>query len=424
VRYIPDIYLTILIIRGGIYGLFKEIEKNINIFLDFFVLIACYAFYMWKVPVKDEVTVEAGISELDINDFIKEDYKDDVEASFQSTLSEEELQTIGSYHVTLICNEKEYSVKVNVVDTTAPTAVVKDVEVYENDEVTADMFVEEYQDVTEVEVSFKDEVSTTSGGGQQQVTLVFTDTSGKASEYTVSLNVIADTEAPVFSDMQDIEITEGGTVSYKKDVTVTDNHDEDVEINVDTSNVDLNTAGTYEVTYTATDSAGNTATQTRNIIVYAKNEDGITVEEVYELAQEVIDSIITDDMTGYEKLSAIYYWVRNNLTYVSSTDKPAYYISTYQGLTTKMGDCYVYYATSRALLTCAGIDNLEICKSDTSVVGHYWNLVNIGDGWYHFDTVRRKNFSGLYLDDATLMAYSQAHNNSHIYDASLYPDIE
>lgn len=142
------------------------------------------------------------------------------------------------------------------------------------------------------------------------------------------------------------------------------------------------------------------------------------------MAQEVIDSIITDDMTGYEKLSAIYYWVRNNLTYVSSTDKPAYYISAYQGLTTKMGDCYVYYATSRALLTCAGIDNLEICKSDTSVVGHYWNLVNIGDGWYHFDTVRRKNFSGLYLDDATLMAYSQAHNNSHIYDASLYPDIE
>ena len=56
---------------------------------------------------------------------------------------------------------------------------------------------------------------------------------------------------------------------------------------------------------------------------------------------------------------------------------------------------------------------------------HYWNLVDIGDGWYHFDSTPRKDKSEFFLlTDAELEAYSSTHKNTHIFDRSLYPEIK
>ncbi|MCD8028029.1 MAG: hypothetical protein LUF02_05075, partial [Erysipelotrichaceae bacterium] len=188
-------------------------------------------------------------------------------------------------------------------------------------------------------------------------------------------------------------------------------------------NLNLMTLGTYEVIYTATDVAGNTAKETITVTVKASSSS-VTLDSVNSLADEVLSSIITTSMSDYQKIKAIYNWVRNHLSYADGTDKPAYYVAAYKGFTKRSGDCYVYWATSKVLLTRAGISNMDIKKTDTSVSGHYWSLVNIGEGWHHFDTTPRKGgFDGFYLTDEELMAYSESHNNSHIYDASLYPDI-
>ena len=51
----------------------------------------------------------------------------------------------------------------------------------------------------------------------------------------------------------------GEPVSFRKYVTVTDNVDKDVELEVDSSSVNLTKAGSYTVVYRVVDSSGNAA---------------------------------------------------------------------------------------------------------------------------------------------------------------------
>ena len=69
----------------------------------------------------------------------------------------------------------------------------------------------------------------------------------------------------------------------------------------------------------------------------------------------------------------------------------------------RQGDCYVFACTAKVLLTRAGITNMDIEKIPAKT-RHYWNLVDIGDGWYHFDTTPRKDGTIFFMwDDAKLM---------------------
>ncbi len=80
--------------------------------------------------------------------------------------------------------------------------------------------------------------------------------------------------------------------------------------------------------------------------------------------------------------------------------------------------------TAKCLLTRAGIKNMDIEKIPTPTTMHYWNLIDIGEGWHHFDTCRRVDGSTFfYKTDAELMAYSNSHDGTHNYDRSRYPDI-
>ena len=61
--------------------------------------------------------------------------------------------------------------------------------------------------------------------------------------------------------------------------------------------------------------------------------------------------------------------------------------AAYQGLHNRQGDCYVYQMTSKVLLDAAGIENRLIDTMPLRYL-HCWNLVNIGEGWYHFDACK------------------------------------
>lgn len=62
------------------------------------------------------------------------------------------------------------------------------------------------------------------------------------------------------------------------------------------------------------------------------------------------------------------------------------------------------------MLDVCGIQNVDIVKSDTSHSAHYWSLINLGDGWYHFDATPRKGGGNFFmLTDAELAAYSTKH---------------
>ena len=70
-------------------------------------------------------------------------------------------------------------------------------------------------------------------------------------------------------------------------------------------------------------------------------------------------------------------------------------------------------------MTRAGIKNQGIVKQGG---GHYWSLVDIGNGWYHFDATPRKGGGEFFmLTDAEIERYSKSHGNSHVWDKTKYP---
>ena len=98
----------------------------------------------------------------------------------------------------------------------------------------------------------------------------------------------------------------------------------------------------------------------------------------------------------------------------------------YAGLTTGKGDCFTYYAVSRALLTVLEIDNLPVERVGGEA-RHYWNLVDCGDGWYHFDACPRSSrlpyfLSFMFTDQQAADYTAEAGRCYYDFDGTLLPE--
>lgn len=139
------------------------------------------------------------------------------------------------------------------------------------------------------------------------------------------------------------------------------------------------------------------------------------------MADQVLAGIITPEMNDHQKATAIYYWVRRNMSYSAGTgnigDWPA---AAYEGFRRRRGHCYTYYSVSLALLSRAGIPSVEVIRETD--FDHWWNLVYVDGEWLHFDTTpRRLGGDFCLLTTAQLFAYSDTHDASHVFDVSQYP---
>ena len=150
--------------------------------------------------------------------------------------------------------------------------------------------------------------------------------------------------------------------------------------------------------------------------------DQMTESPVSEIAGQILSEITTEGMTDMEIAFAIYRWTGSSIAYVGSSDKTDWSEAAYRGFTERIGDCYTYFAVAKALFMEAGIENVDVVKGDHGGSSHYWSLINLGDGWYHVDCTPRRSPGRFFMNtDAELESYSQANNNSHIFDGSLYP---
>ena len=104
-------------------------------------------------------------------------------------------------------------------------------------------------------------------------------------------------------------------------------------------------------------------------------------------AQRILKKITTKDMNKMQKGYAIYRWTKRNISYAGSSDKSDYRIGARDGLLNRRGDCFTYFAVAKVLLDEAGIKNKSVVKLRKSEkeARHYWSLINVGTGWYHFD---------------------------------------
>jgi len=237
-----------------------------------------------------------------------------------------------------------------------------------------------------------------------------------------------DETAPVLAGVKNLTVEVGSVISYKRGVSATDDSGECV-LEIDTSTVDLNTVGTYTVVYKATDAAGNVASQT--IVVTVVEPARVTEEEINALADAVIAEVITEDMTLYQKAEALWTWCHYQITYSYSAGERGVLAGAYEGLHDKKGDCYAYYATYEVLLNRVGIENMCVTRiGGTS--NHWWNLVNLGDGWYHCDTSPRKighKYKCFMQTDEQIAAYEAIYTeinpdkpNYFTFESDLYPE--
>jgi len=367
--------------------------------------------------VQADVYMEAGASKPTLADFVV----GGGDSKFITNLSAINYNKPQDAKVLVSVDGIEYESVLHIRDTVAPTATFKNIESFTGILKTAEDFVVEAEDNTKIKYSFETEPDFNMVGTQNLIVNV-TDLGGNVTSGEVTLTLADDTEFPVISGVTEITVFVNSTISYMKGVTITDNCSEGLKTSIDHTQVNSTVAGDYPITYTATDASGNTTTVDSVIHVRERVYD---INEINAAADRALAGIITDGMSNYDKCYAIFNYVKHHVTYLNGSDKNNYLRGAYEGLIEGRGDCFVYAATSKILLTRAGIPNMDIAKIPSST-HHYWNLVDIGDGhgWYHFDTTPRKDHPVIFLwDEATMMAYSAQHYGSHNYDHNVYPVV-
>jgi hypothetical protein len=134
-----------------------------------------------------------------------------------------------------------------------------------------------------------------------------------------------------------------------------------------------------------------TIRDTSNISNAYKSGDTSSLTEdekkTLDAASNLLDSIITDGMTDYEKEVAVYEWLCTNVTTdFSSTiavPDPALSVDQPLGVLTNHAAVCVGYATTFRLLM--NMMDIECMVVHDTYLSHSWDLVNIDGGWYHVD---------------------------------------
>lgn len=389
-----------------------------------FLLAAGSAFnFLVVANVATEITVEAG-GQAHAEMFLKKDWG--IPISFDTPLGEAELSHPGDYPVALRYLGLTYTGIVHVRDTVRPEAVTKAVTALAPDSPDPVDFLDGVWDVTPVTAAFGTPPDMTKDG-EQTVTILLTDEGGNTVEVPAQLTVILDNQPPTILGVQkEITVYQGDTVSYRAGVTVTDNTDDDPQLSIDSSQVDLSTPGEYTVVYIATDQHNNLAVKESKITVLKKKANYVELETIRAAVDDWLSSVINDTMSSEQKLRAVYRWIRQYCSYVNYSNKEDYHQAGYAMLQTHSGDCYSFFALSKLTMEALGLPNIDVVKVKNFPRdnGHYWSLVSLdgGETWYHYDTTPRVNGGNFCLvSDAYMDEYSENNKDCFNRDKSLYP---
>ena len=358
------------------------------------------------------------------------DLTGDASAEFGADFDPDCVNHAGKYTFSVISGGKNVKVKLTVKDTVAPTMEVQrvywavgtelpDPKYFVASTTEADYYTGEYVGDLPNFTSYSD----------YAVKVQYTDASGNQSPvYDVILTPCKD-DVPPTIEVRDVECRVGEGIVWRNYVTLTDNCAGEIKLTVDSSRVNFNQEGSYTVYYTATDASGNVAQAQATVLVVTMN---VTDEMLYTEIDKVIARIITPDMDKAAQCRAVYAYVQGNIAYVNTSTKGDWKYAAYMALfSSGTGDCYSYFAASKAFFERLGIENLDIQRlpgyTDNT---HFWSLVNIGTKenpvWYHYDSTRLTaayDVSGCLLTDAQVDAYDtwRAGDYFRIYDKSKYP---
>lgn len=121
--------------------------------------------------------------------------------------------------------------------------------------------------------------------------------------------------------------------------------------------------------------------------------------KLYEKVVEILDKIIEDDMTDYEKELAIHDYIVTNCEYGYTDYSRDYAYRAYGCLVQNKAVCNGYAESMSLLLTCAGVENKIVTGVGKGEL-HAWNQVCLDGKWYNVDATwddplpDRKNYAG------------------------------
>jgi hypothetical protein len=259
---------------------------------------------------KSSITIELGNEDaIKISDFL--DLSKDELKNAKLNTKDVNFFKEGNYKATISYKDKDYDIKVKVKDTVAPKITVSDnIVVQTNNPLHMSDIITNVTELSgNIDASFKDKPKSEStestektdstestennatgviavGGcnlkhndeitytksGDYDNTITVTDDAGNSTDIDIKISVI---DAPVINGISDKTVTVGDTIDYLSGVSASDGKGTDItgSIEVDSSKVDINTPGTYQITYKVTDSYGFSTGANCNITVNEKKEE-------------------------------------------------------------------------------------------------------------------------------------------------------
>lgn len=319
------------------------------------------------------------------------------------TLALIDVKKLGVQKLTYLVDGKEHKLKVNVVDTTPPDLVLRDLTYYFGDkEKVYKDFVKSVSDASgDVELSYEGKFDFKKLG-IYELKVTAKDKSGNVTTKTATLTVKADNRGPVFSGLKNITVEKGASIDYYANVKAVDARDGEMKFTVDTSKVNLSVSGTYYAIYTSTDLSNNTTTKKRKIVVKYDMSDLEGLARDYYNKYLAGKSVL--EMTKYIK-------TRTGYSHTSGSDLDA----LYQILTTKSGSCRGHAFLLQKALDFAGIKNMVVKTIDGT---HYWNLVYENGVWRHYDSTPGQHLVGPATDDQKASSWGLGGRK---WDRSAYP---
>ena len=265
--------------------------------------------------------------------------------------------------------------------------------------------------------------------GENKISLIYRPQKGRKQKFEATLTLVEDREKPVISGARDLIAYVGDTaVAYYAGVAVSDNCGGVLSLRADYSAADLTQEGVYPITYYATDHVGNSSMTEVYLHVY---KEEITLEMLYAEIDPIIVQKGWADLSKAEQAKAIFWYVHTDagIVYVDTSDKTDWIREAYFCQKNRKGDCFSYFALSKAFFERLGIENLDVQRlpgftDDT----HYWSMINIASAgspaaWYHYDATRVRGvaYSSALLTDAQINAFSEQRLFFYLYDVSKYP---
>lgn len=274
---------------------------------------------------------------------------------------------IGTYTITSTVGDRVTTCTVEVADTTGPQLELRNVQVRLGGTTNLQAFVKSVKDISgvkEVRMVSQMDFSTES---KQTIIIEAEDNLGNVSTKETMLWVATDFGLPqIKGGTQPITMAKHSTYDFLADVTAWDAKDGNCEVTCNTDTLDVDTAGTYFITYTAVDNSGNTATLKRKVVVEHDMEDTMA------MVQAIADTLSDDPEEIRDYVRGRVYYNQN-----WGGDDPIWY-----GFTNRTGNCYVHVCCLKALYDLKGIENQIIWVTDKT---HYWLLVKVNGVWKHID---------------------------------------